>query len=143
MIQNPEKYLITAGGKICCRRCKAQSSRTKLQCTKPALKGKVVCQFHGGLSTGPKTKEGKQRIQAAHLKHGNETLEAKAERSARSLILRYLTDIGNHYEMFYREIKARGRPPSEYTQLDLKDPEQLTLAILKILPSYTDSPSRS
>lgn len=135
MIQNPEQYLITAGGKIHCRRCKAQSSRAKLQCSKPALKGKAVCQFHGGLSTGPKTQEGKDRIRAAHLKHGEETLEAKAERSAKSVMFRYLTDLGNHCKMFYKEIKTRGRPPSGYTQLNLTDQDQLALAILKTLQS--------
>jgi hypothetical protein len=131
MIQNPEPYLITAGGKIRCRRCKAQSSRTKLQCSKPALKGKLVCGHHGGYSTGPKTKAGKDRIRAAHLKHGEETLEAKAERSAKSVMFRYLTDIGNHCNMFYKEINSQGRPPKGYAQLDLADPEQLALAILK------------
>ena len=134
MIQNPEQYLITAGGKIRCRRCKAQSSRTKLQCAKPSLKGKAVCQFHGGRSTGPKTKVGKERIRAAHWKHGEETLEAKAEHSAKSLMFRYLNDIGNHCGMFYKQIKALGRPPSGYKQLDLTDPEQLALAILKTQP---------
>ena len=134
MIQNPEKYLITAGGKIRCRRCKAQSSRTKLQCSKPALKDKAVCGHHGGHSTGPRTKEGKERIQAAQLKHGEETLEAKAERSEKSVMFRYLTDIGNHCNMFYKQIKALGRPPSGYKQLDLTDPEQLALAILKTQP---------
>ena len=134
MIKNPEPYLITAGGRIRCRRCKAQSSRTKAQCKNPALKNKAVCKWHGGLSTGPKTKEGKNRIRAAHLKHGEETLEAKADRSAKSLMFRYLIDIGNHCNMFDKQIKARGRPPSEYAQLDLTDPEQLALAILKTLP---------
>jgi len=133
MIKNPEFYLIIAGGKIRCRRCKAQSSRTKLQCAKPALKGKAVCGHHGGHSTGPRTKEGKDRIRAAHLKHGEETQEAKAERSEKSMMFRYLTEIGNHCEMFYKEIKTRGRPPSGYKQLDLNDPEQLALAILKTL----------
>ena len=131
MIQNPEQYLITAGGKICCRRCKAQSSRTKLQCSKPALKGKAVCGHHGGYSTGPRSKEGKDRIRAAHFKHGGETLEAKAERNTKSLMFRYLTDIGNHCNMFYKQLKTRGRPPSGYAQLDLTDTEQLALAILK------------
>ena len=131
MIQNPEPYLITAGGKIRCRRCKAQSCGTKLQCTKPALKGKAVCGHHGGLSTGPKTKEGKDRIRAAHFKHGEETLEAKAERNEKSVMFRYLTDLGNHCNMFYRQIKTRGRPPSGYKQLDLTDPEQLAIALLK------------
>jgi len=135
MIQNPEQYLITAGGKICCRRCKAQSSRTKLQCSKPALKGKAVCQFHGGYSTGPKSKEGKDRIRAAHFKHGDETLEAKAERSEKSLMFRYLNDLGNHCNLFYKQLKTQGRPPSGYTKLDLTDPEQLVLAILKTIPS--------
>ena len=131
MIQNPEKYLITAGGKIRCRRCKAQSSRTKLQCSKPALRGKAVCQFHGGLSTGPRTKEGKDHIRAAHLKHGEETLEAKTERSEKSVMFRYLTDIGNHCNLFYKQLKTRGRPPAGYAQLDLTDSAQLALAILK------------
>ncbi len=134
MIQNPEKYLTTAGGKIRCRRCKAQSSRTKLQCSKPALKGKAVCGHHGGYSTGPKTKEGKERIRAAHWKHGQETKGAKAERSTKSIMFRYLTDLGNHCSLFYKQLKTRGRPPSGYTRLDLTDPEQLAMAILKTRP---------
>jgi hypothetical protein len=134
MIQYPEKCLITAGGKIRCRRCKAQSSRTKLQCAKPALKGMAVCGHHGGYSTGPKSKEGKDRIRAAHWRHGEETLEAKAERSAKSIMFRYLTDLGNHVGLFYTQLKTLGRPPSGYTQLDLTDPEQLTMAILKTMP---------
>jgi len=36
--------------------------------------------------------------------------------------------------MFYQQIKTRGRPPSRYTQLDLTDPEQLALTILRTLP---------
>jgi hypothetical protein len=135
MIQNPEQYLITAGGKIRCRRCKAQSSRTKLQCAKPSLKGKAVCQFHGGRSTGPKSKEGKDRIRAAHWKHGEETQKAKVERSEKSVMFRYLNDIGNHIGLFYKKLKTRGRPPSGYVQLDLTDPKQLALAILKTLTS--------
>ena len=73
--------------------------------------GKAVCGNHGGYSTGLKSKKGKDRIRAAHLKHGDETLEAKAVRSEKSVMFRYLTDIGNHSNMFYKEIKARGRPP--------------------------------
>ena len=138
MIQDPELYLVTAGGKIRCRRCKAQSSITKLQCSKPALKGKAVCQFHGGLSTGPKSKEGKERIRVAHLKHGDETQEAKAERSARSAMFRYLTDLGNHINLFYKKIKPLGRPPSGYARLNLDDPDQLFIAIIKSLPNKKD-----
>ena len=135
MSQTTELYLITAGGKIRCRRCKARSSRTKLQCAKPALKSKMVCGHHGGYSTGPRTKEGKDRIRAAHLKHGQETQEARAERSEKSVMFRYLTDLGNHCNLFYKEIKPLGRPPSQYIKCNLSDPEELALVILKSLPT--------
>jgi len=130
----PEQYLITAGGKIKCKRCQARSSRKKQQCGKPAMRGKNVCDTHGGLSTGPKTAEGIKRIQAAHLKHGEETVEAKAERSAKSVMFKYLLDLGNHVGLFYTQLKTRGRPPSGYMQLDLNNEEQLAFAILKTLP---------
>jgi hypothetical protein len=131
MIKNPEQYLVTAGGRIRCRCCKAQSSRTKLQCSKPVLKGKAVRCHRGGYITGPRSEEGKERIRAAHWKHGEETLEAKAERSEKSVMFKYLLDLGNHVGLLYTQIKTRGRPPLGYAQLDLTDPEQLALAILK------------
>jgi hypothetical protein len=93
--------------------------------------GKAICQFYGGKSMGPRTKEGKNCIRAAHWKHGEESQISKAERSAKSVMFRYLTDIGNHVNLFYTQLKTQGRPPSGYTQLNLTDPEQLVLAILK------------
>lgn len=83
MIKDPESILITAGGKIRCRRCNAQSSYTKQQCKKPALNTSKTskCSYHGGKSTGPKTQEGKDRIRAAHWKNGSFTKEAIAERN--------------------------------------------------------------
>jgi hypothetical protein len=86
------------------------------------------------MSTGPRTKEGIQRIREAHLKHGEATKEARQERSSKSAMFRYLTDLGNHCNLFYTELKARGRPPSEYVPLDLNNSEQLALVILKTLP---------
>jgi hypothetical protein len=49
--------LTTAGGRIKCLRCTAQSSRTKEQCARPALNSSRTqkCQFHGGRQSGPKT----------------------------------------------------------------------------------------
>ena len=136
-IKKPELMLITAGGRIKCRRCTAKSSYTKEQCKRPASKLSKTskCSRHGGLSTGPKTEEGKNRIRAAHLKHGEETSEAKAERSAKSVMFKYLLDLGNHVGLFYTQLKTRGRPPSGYIRLNLTDPEELALAILKILPN--------
>ncbi len=55
----------------------------------------------------------------------------KAERSAKSVMFRYLTDLGSHCNLFYKQIKTRDRPPSGYAQVDLEDPEQLVLAIIK------------
>jgi hypothetical protein len=136
MKENYEQYLITAGGRIKCKRCQARSSRAKLQCSKPALKGKAVCGHHGGLSTGPKTREGIQRIKDAHLKHGNETKEARAERSAKSLQFLMLEKIGWHIGLFSEgSTKFRGRKPNGFENLDLNDPEQLALALLKTLPT--------
>jgi hypothetical protein len=95
--------------------------------------------MHGGLSTGPKTQEGKDRIRAAHLTYGEETLETKAERNEKSVMFRYLTDIGNRCNIFYKQLKTRGQPPSGYAKLDLSDRDQLALAILKTLPSKKPS----
>ena len=38
------------------------------------------CRLHGGLSTGPKTPEGIERIRRATMKHGRYSQAAKAER---------------------------------------------------------------
>ena len=45
-------------------------TRRGTACQKPPLAGKTRCRLHGGLSTGPRTAEGKARIAAAHWKHG-------------------------------------------------------------------------
>ena len=49
--------------------CDAKT-RSGSQCKKYALTGRKRCRLHGGLSTGPRTAEGKARIAAAHYKHG-------------------------------------------------------------------------
>jgi hypothetical protein len=46
------------------------------------MKGKKRCKLHGGLSSGPKSAEGKARIAAAHWKHGRRSkkfVEARAK----------------------------------------------------------------
>jgi len=69
------KYLITGGGKITCLRCTAKSSRTKLQCGRPAMKTSRTqkCQYHGGRLH---TAETLKRISEANTLHGNSTKEA-------------------------------------------------------------------
>jgi hypothetical protein len=130
MKENYEQYLITAGGRIKCKRCQARSSRKKQQCGKPAMQGKNVCGTHGGLSTGPKSAAGIKRIQNAHWKHGNETKEARAERRQMSLMFQRLEEIGWHIGLFAEgSTKTRGRKVA--TKLDLNDPDRLALAMLK------------
>ena len=62
-----------AGGRIHAFRCQALSKRSKQQCKKAASKGKRVCMFHGGKSTGPVTSGGKKRCAEAKTIHGRET----------------------------------------------------------------------
>ena len=85
--------LSTANGKIICPRCQAMSKRTRLQCGAPSERGKRVCRFHGARSTGPKTEAGRQRIAQAKTKHGDETRQARAERSAMSAKILAMEDI--------------------------------------------------
>jgi hypothetical protein len=127
-LYKPEKYLITAGGRIKCRRCQARSSRTKLQCGRPSLKVSHThkCKWHGGLSTGPRTEEGIKRIQDAHWKHGNETKEARADRRRKSLMFQRLEEIGWHIGMF-TGTRSRGRKVG--LKLDLNNRDQLAQAL--------------
>lgn len=86
-IVNVELTLTTAGGNIVCRRCNAVSKRTKLQCGAPAMYGKNKCKTHGGLSTGPRTDEGKLRCAKAKTIHGNDT---RADRQVHRLAMKRL-----------------------------------------------------
>jgi hypothetical protein len=130
MKENYKQYLITAGGRIKCKRCQARSSLKKQQCSKPAMRGKKVCGTHGGMSTGPRTQEGIKRIQNAHWKHGNETKEARAERRRMSLMFQRLEEIGWHIGMFIGT-KTRGRKVG--SELNLDNPDQLLTALLETI----------
>ena len=77
-----ETHISLLRGRVRARRCQALSKRSKLQCAKAALKGKSVCMFHGGKSTGPVTELGRQRCAAANTIHGFET-RAKREYRAK------------------------------------------------------------
>ena len=76
-----EKYVTLFGLDTPAPRCQAQSKRSKQQCRKAAIKGKKVCRLHGGLSTGPRTSEGRKRCAAAKTVHGWETRELRNKRA--------------------------------------------------------------
>lgn len=111
-----QSLLNIAGGKISCQRCQAHSKRTKLQCGKPALKGKRVCQFHGGRSTGPKTEAGKSRQKAAVTKSGNYTKESSDARTSSMRMLHGLEDAMYVLEMTDAP-RTRGPKPKGYKSL--------------------------
>ena len=93
-------------GCVRCKQCKAKSKRTKQQCRAPAMKGKEVCRTHGGLSTGPKTKEGRARCAAAKTVHGREP--------------KVLGVYCHSFHYFYEKIYKKDTPPPRikfYVQL--------------------------
>ena len=114
-MENPTKYLVTAGGRITCLRCTAMSKHTREQCRKPALKISRTrkCGHHGGRSTGAKTAEGKARIGAAHLVHSNETNERRLVRSQGALKLAQIEDV-MHTVGMTTATRTTGRKPAGY-----------------------------
>ncbi len=114
----PEKYLVTAGGKIKCVRCKAFLKKHGRQCLSPAINKRTsLCKWHGGLSTGPRTKEGIERIRQTHLQSANETLAAKQSRSEQSLRLQLLED-SLHLLKMTASKRSRGRKALGYVRLN-------------------------
>ncbi len=92
-MSNNFTYVI-AGGHIACNQCQAMSKRSRQRCKAPAMKGKTVCLTHGGRSTGPKTKAGRQRCAEAKTIHGFETRKARNERAEGMRRLREIEDLG-------------------------------------------------
>ena len=124
-----QNNLICCGNRIKCLRCTANSSRTGVQCGRPALKSSKTqkCQYHGGRSTGPKTEEGKARIAAAHTVHGQETNSARAQRSIGSSRLSRIEDAMYLLELT-KTPRTRGRKARGYVPVKtLDDVRQMVL----------------
>lgn len=108
--------LLTAGGKIQCLRCTAQSKRSSVQCGRPASKDSKTqkCHMHGGRgNSAPKTEEGRQRAAGAHTKSGLYTHTAKFEQSKSSARLAQLED-AMHVLGMTSAVRTRGRKPNLY-----------------------------
>ena len=111
--QGKAQYLQTAGGKITCLRCTAKSSRTKLQCGRPAIKTSRTqkCQIHGGR---PHTAETLKRISEANTIHGQSTKAAKEQHTHDSALIHELEDAIAVLKMGEGP-RIRGRKPKGYT----------------------------
>ena len=136
---NWQSTLETAGGKINCPRCQAMSKRTKQQCRRPALKGKAVCDFHGGRSTGPKTETGKARQRAAVTTSGRYTKDAMANMARSALRLAGLEDAMYVLNMTTAP-RTRGRKPKGYVPLKtIEDVVQFALDNPPNLPTAAEA----
>ena len=115
------KYLQTAGGKITCLRCTAKSTRTKLQCGRPAIKTSRTqkCQYHGGR---PHSAETLERISEANMTHGQATKEAREQYRHDCALIHELQDAVYVLKMGEGP-KIRGPKPKGYkpvmTQADV------------------------
>jgi hypothetical protein len=119
--EGKEQYLLTGGGKITCLRCTAKSTRTKLQCGRPALKASRTqkCQIHGGR---PHTAETLKRISEANTLHGQATKAAKEQYRHDSALMHELED-AVHVLRMGEGPRIRGPKPKGYkpvrTQADV------------------------
>ena len=107
-----ENYITLAGGAIRCLRCTAQSTRTKAQCARPALRVSRTqkCQFHGGR---PHSEETLKRIAEANTSHGEASSKAKKQYRDDSVLIHELED--SLYVLKMAEgPRIRGRKPRGY-----------------------------
>jgi hypothetical protein len=58
------------------------------------MRGKRVCRFHGGPSTGPKTEQGRHRCAEARTVHGRETRQIRQDRRQAITTLAQLEALG-------------------------------------------------
>lgn len=68
--------------------CTAISKRSKQRCLNWAIRRRTTCRMHGGASTGPKTKKGKEHARQAALRHGRYTKQAKAHHREMTSLIR-------------------------------------------------------
>ena len=114
-----EQYLVTGGGRITCLRCTAKSSRTKLQCGRPAIKTSRTqkCQYHGGR---PHTAETLKRISEANTLHGQATKAAKEQYKHDSALMHELED-AVYFLGMAQGPRTRGRKPAGYRGVYTKE----------------------
>ena len=133
--------LITAGGKIVCRRCQAMSKRTGKQCGAPADRHSKTskCKWHGGRSTGPKTEQGRAKCAEARTIHGNSTQEKRKQNAVSATKLLLLRDLGNRLGLFGDQPTGwAGRKPRGYPHTESMSVEELIEQIESLPNSKTN-----
>lgn len=107
-----EAHITVAGGRIRCLRCTAKSTRTKLQCRKPALKLSRTqkCEFHGGR---PHSTVTLLQIAEANTLHGEASKATKQQYRDDSVLMHELEDALYVLKMVEGP-RTRGRKPAGY-----------------------------
>lgn len=118
MADGKERYLVTAGGNICCLRCTASSTRTKLQCAKPALKisSTQKCGHHSGR---PHTAEVLRHIADVNTVHSESSKQSKEQCRQDAVHIRQLED-ALHLLGMGEGPRIRGRKPNGYRGVHTK-----------------------
>lgn len=107
--------------------CSAKSKRTGFPCNNPAAYGCKTCRMHGA----HKSRNAANGVNSGKYKNGRHTKAAK-ERSNKTLVkLRYLEDLGQQGG-FMKGARTRGPKPTGYVKLDMKNKEELLIALKKI-----------
>jgi hypothetical protein len=114
------------------KQCKAISKNLKRRCLNAAAFGCSTCRYHGAWRKDfRKTPQGANHPQ---YRHGERTKESIEEHQKTLLRLHTLEEIGHHIKMFAEgSPRTRGRKPKGWEPLDLNNPNQLALAILKTI----------
>jgi hypothetical protein len=125
-----ERLLITAGGRVVCVRCAARSKRSKLQCGRPAMRGRTTCNFHSGKgNSGAKTPAGRAKSIAAHTTHGQTSRAAREAHARASARLLQLEDSMQVLGMTTDARRSPGRKPRFYEPItDLAGVLQMAIA---------------
>jgi len=97
--------------------CRAYLKKKTQCCGKPVVPNQSVCAGHGGLSTGPRTERGRERLASSKTVHGRETRALRALRSKISHELRQLEEV-LYAEGLIHGPRIRGRKPSLWRQFE-------------------------
>jgi len=110
--------------------CAVKCKRTSIRCKNPAAFGCKSCRMHGAHQSR-NTLAGEAHPQFIH---GKNTKQAKERHRRTTAKLLFLEDLGHHIKMFHENApRTRGRKPNGYLKLNMSEPNQLTIALLKMI----------
>ena len=104
--------------------CSAKSKRTGLPCNNPAAFNCRTCKVHGA----HRSRNVANGAKSGKYKNGHFTKEAKEKTQKTIVKLRYLEDLGQQGG-FMTGTRTRGPKPTGYIKLDMKNKEELLIAL--------------